>query len=82
MSQAEFAQEYLADFNTYEGQVWNFNSEICVEDLSAMNWGDCDVFAGLLLIGGRRQTAILPYMIVELGHFALILAAVIAIVPP
>ena len=25
MSSAEFAQEYMADFNTYEGQVWNFN---------------------------------------------------------
>ena len=23
MSSAEFSQEYLADFNTYEGQVWN-----------------------------------------------------------
>ena len=27
MSDAEFRQEYEADFNTYEGQVWNFNFE-------------------------------------------------------
>ena len=27
MSDAEFRQEYEADFNTYEGQIWNFNHE-------------------------------------------------------
>ena len=27
MSEAEFRQEYEADFNTYEGQIWNFNHE-------------------------------------------------------
>ena len=25
MSSAEFSQEYLADFNTYEGQIWSFD---------------------------------------------------------
>lgn len=56
MSDAEFRQEYEADFNTYEGQVWNFDSEICVEDLSAMSWSDCDIFAGLD-VGYRDPTA-------------------------
>ena len=32
MSEAEFRQEYEADFNTYEGQVWNFNFETCIGD--------------------------------------------------
>ena len=32
MSDAEFRQEYEADFNTYEGQVWNFDFETCVAD--------------------------------------------------
>ena len=31
MSEAEFNQEYMADFNTYEGQVWGFNhEELCI----------------------------------------------------
>ena len=30
MSEAEFRQEYEADFNTYEGQVWNFKFDECV----------------------------------------------------
>ena len=34
MSEAEFNQEYMADFNTYEGQVWGFNHENCVSDLA------------------------------------------------
>ena len=34
MSDAEFRQEYEADFNTYEGQIWNFDYEDCVADLS------------------------------------------------
>jgi len=33
MSKAEFNQEYLADFNTFMGQVWDFNYEECVADL-------------------------------------------------
>ena len=27
MSEAEFNQEYMADFNVFEGQVWAFNHE-------------------------------------------------------
>ena len=32
MSEAEFQQEYMADFNVYEGQIWSFNHEECVAD--------------------------------------------------
>ena len=49
-SKAEFAQEYQADFNMYEGQIWNFNHEECVENLSELDIRDrgyIDVFAGL-----------------------------------
>ena len=30
MSEAEFKQEYEADFNTYEGQIWTFDHEQCI----------------------------------------------------
>lgn len=56
MSQAEFAQEYLADFNTYEGQIWNFNFEQCVADLSQLDTSKMDVFAGLD-VGYKDPTA-------------------------
>jgi len=57
MSQAEFAQEYLADFNTYEGQVWSFNFEECVADLSQLDTSNMDVFAGLD-VGYKDPTAL------------------------
>jgi len=47
MSTAEFSQEYLADFNTYEGQVWNFNFETQVGDFEQLDTSKMDVFAGL-----------------------------------
>ena len=56
MSQAEFSQEYLADFNTYEGQIWNFNYEDCVADLSQLDTSKMDVFAGLD-VGYKDPTA-------------------------
>ena len=56
MSQAEFSQEYLADFNTYEGQIWNFNFEECVADLSQLDTSKMDVFAGLD-VGYKDPTA-------------------------
>src|SRR6056300_658887 len=56
MSDAEFRQEYEADFNTYEGQIWNFNAEECVADLSELNTSRMDVFAGLD-VGYRDPTA-------------------------
>jgi len=56
MSVAEFKQEYEADFNTFEGRVWNFNHEKCIEDLSEFDISRCDIFAGLD-VGYRDPTA-------------------------
>ena len=56
MSTAEFRQEYMADFNTYEGQVWQFNFEKCVTDNSVLDTREMDVFAGLD-VGYRDPTA-------------------------
>jgi phage terminase large subunit len=56
MSQAEFAQEYEADFNIFEGQIWNFNYEDCVQDLSSFDTRSCDIIAGLD-VGFKDPTA-------------------------
>ena len=56
MSEAEFRQEYEADFNTYEGQIWNFNHEECVANNEALDTTNMDVFAGLD-VGYRDPTA-------------------------
>jgi phage terminase large subunit len=56
MSKAEFSQEYLADFNQFEGQIWDFDFENCVEDLEDLDVSNMDVFAGLD-VGYRDPTA-------------------------
>jgi hypothetical protein len=57
MSDAEFRQEYEADFNTYEGQIWNFDHEKCVSlIMKFLNTHQMDVFAGLD-VGYRDPTA-------------------------
>ena len=56
MSEAEFRQEYEADFNTYEGQVWNFKFDECVGAFQEMDTSGMDVFAGLD-VGYRDPTA-------------------------
>jgi len=56
MSEAEFRQEYEADFNTYEGQIWNFNHEECVTNNELLDTTNMDVFAGLD-VGYRDPTA-------------------------
>ena len=56
MSEAEFKQEYEADFNTYEGQIWKFNFEENVKDLSQFDVTKTDVFAGLD-VGYKDPTA-------------------------
>jgi hypothetical protein len=56
MSEAEFRQEYEADFNTYEGQIWNFNHETCIANNEALDTSRMDVFAGLD-VGYRDPTA-------------------------
>ena len=57
MSEAEFKQEYEADFNTYEGQIWSFDFENNVKDLSQFDTKTMDVFAGLD-VGFKDPTAL------------------------
>ena len=56
MSEAEFNQEYMADFNVFEGQIWKFDYEHCVADLSEMEFRNCDVISGLD-VGFKDPTA-------------------------
>ena len=56
MSGPEFKQEYEADFNTYEGQIWNFDAEECIFNGSELDTSKMDVFAGLD-VGYRDPTA-------------------------
>jgi len=56
MSESEFNQEYMADFNVFEGQVWAFDHEKCVADLSEIDLNGMDVFAGMD-VGYRDPTA-------------------------
>lgn len=57
MSTNEFRQEYLADFCVFEGQIWNFDVDNQVKDLSEMKLGrDFEVIAGLD-VGFRDPTA-------------------------
>jgi hypothetical protein len=56
MSEAEFNQEYMADFNVFEGQVWAFNHEECVADLTELETARMDVFAGMD-VGYKDPTA-------------------------
>jgi len=56
MSEAEFNQEYMADFNVFEGQVWAFNHETQIADLSELEVGRMDVFAGMD-VGYKDPTA-------------------------
>ena len=56
MSEAEFNQEYLADFNVFEGQIWRFNHEQCIGNFSEIEVREMDVFAGLD-VGYKDPTA-------------------------
>ena len=56
MSESEFAQEYIADFNVYEGQIWSFNHESQIADLNDFDTSKMDVFAGLD-VGYKDPTA-------------------------
>ena len=56
MSEAEFAQEYMADFNVYEGQIWSFNHEQCIKNFKDLDTSKMDVFAGLD-VGYKDPTA-------------------------
>lgn len=67
MSNAEFEQEYLANFVTFEGQIWQI-SDSQIQDLThfknAIN-GQYDVIAGLDL-GFRDHTALAVLAVEEL----------------
>lgn len=56
MSEAEFRQEYEADFNTFEGQIWAFDHELCIGNFESLETARFDVFAGLD-VGYRDPTA-------------------------
>ena len=56
MSEAEFKQEYEADFNIFEGQIWNFNYEECVQDLESFDTRGMDIISGLD-VGFKDPTA-------------------------
>ena len=56
MSANEFAQEYMADFNVYEGQIWSFNHETQIAELNKFDTTGMDVFAGLD-VGYKDPTA-------------------------
>lgn len=58
MSEAEFAQEYLASFNSYVGQIWRFNREKCIQNLSDFDYSECDIICGLD-VGFRDPTAMI-----------------------
>jgi len=56
MSTNEFRQEYLADFCVFEGQIWNFDTDECVKDLSEMSFNNYEIISGLD-VGFRDPTA-------------------------
>jgi hypothetical protein len=57
MSDAEFRQEYMADFSTFEGRIYTFDFEKNVRDLSDLDLRNMDVIAGLD-VGYRDPTAL------------------------
>lgn len=58
MSSALFRQEYEADFSVFEGQIFRFDTEKCMEDMSMMNRFELDMFAGMD-IGFKDPTALI-----------------------
>ena len=57
VSAAKFKQEFEADFNVFEGQIYKFNNDKCIENLSFMDWSKLDRFAGVD-IGFKDPTAV------------------------
>ena len=56
MSKAEFEQEYMASFVSFEGQIYKFNTTDCVQNLSEFNFKGMDAIAGLD-VGFKDPTA-------------------------
>jgi hypothetical protein len=73
MSHAEFEQEYLANFVTFEGQVWSLSND-CIVDLTREINAICaapskvEVIAGLD-IGFRDQTALVVLAVQQFEDF-------------
>lgn len=55
MSKAEFEQEYLASFNTFQGQIFDYK-ETCTQDLSTLEIAGLETIMGLD-IGFKDATA-------------------------
>lgn len=55
MSEAEFRQEYEADFSMFEGKIWDLKAH-CITDKIELNLDRCDIIAGLDL-GYKDATA-------------------------
>lgn len=56
MTRAEFEQEYMASFTQYEGQIWRFDADTCVQDLSCLNTSEMEIIGGLD-VGFKDPTA-------------------------
>jgi phage terminase large subunit len=56
MSEAEFRQEYEADFSIFEGKVWNLKDSCIREIPDTLDLRKCDIIAGLDL-GYKDPTA-------------------------
>jgi len=56
MSSAEFRQEYMADFTSFQGRIWDFDAEKCIRDLSELDTRQMDVIAGID-VGFKDPTA-------------------------
>jgi PBSX family phage terminase large subunit len=72
MSEAEFNQEYNADFNVYEGQIWAFNHEKCIANLEEFDTKNMDIFAGMD-VGYKDPTAfcVIAYDWIEQKYYLL-----------
>lgn len=72
MSSAEFRQEYMADFTSFQGRIWDLDLEECVRDLSGLDIRRMDKFAGID-IGFKDPTAfvILAYDYRTLTYYCL-----------
>lgn len=57
MPKNEFRQEYLADFCVFEGQIWPFDTEECVRDLSELDTRNMEMLMGID-VGARDPTAV------------------------
>lgn len=56
MSRAEFEQEYMASFTQYEGQIWKFDADRDVRDLSSLDISEMEIIGGLD-VGFKDPTA-------------------------